>query len=334
MKKTFLKWLIPLVILLLLIPFIVPSSLPYAGAEDLPEYNPVELANPNPGELVMEEVDWANKKAKLERVQYLPHEGAYATNEKGLPDSYLDGTLYVKIEERVIDKTRVMFTWVQIARPEQLRAQFCQPYPSESGKYATDLAKREHAVLALNGDYCTGIKAGLVIRNGKEYRRVDPGKYDQLIIDNNGDFHILRAPTLSDLDTYAGNIMHCFIFGPGLIIDGQLVELGSERDYATNMNFKVKAQRQVICQMDTLSYLILTTEGPEQSKNGGFSLYDMAQLAYDCGAQQAYALDGGSSTWLVLGNERISNSNGKKLRPITDIIYFVTAEPDPAGTTP
>ena len=86
--------------------------------------------------------------------------------------------------------------------------------------------------------------------------------------------------------------------------------------------------------MDTLSYLILTTEGPEQSKNGGFDLFTMQQLAYECGAQQAYTLDGGSSTWLVLGNERISNSNGRKLRPITDIIYFVTAEPDPAGTAP
>ena len=331
MKKLSWKWLIPLIILLLLIPFIVPSSLPYAGAESLPEYAPVELANKTPGELPMEEVDWANKKSKLQRVAYLPHEGAYTLNAKGLPESYRDGTIYVKIEERVINKTRVMFTWVQIADPQQLRAQFCQPYPSESGKYATDLARREHAVLALNGDYCTGIKAGLVIRNGQEYRRVDPGKYDQLIIDNKGDFHILRAPTFADLDAYAGNIMHAFIFGPGLIIDGQLVDIGEQGNYASNMNFKVKAQRQVICQMDTLSYLILTTEGPEQSKNGGFSLFEMQELAYECGAQQAYTLDGGSSTWLVLGNERISNSNGRKLRPITDIIYFVTAEPDPAA---
>ena len=224
-----------------------------------------------------------------------------------------------------------MFTWVQIADPSQLRAQFCQPYPSESAKYATDLAKRERAVLTLNGDYCTGIKAGLVIRNGREFRRVEPGKYDQLIIDLQGDFHILRGPRLSEFDAYEGNILHSFVFGPALIIDGVLVDIGTQSDYVPNMNFKVKAQRQIICQMDTLSYLIITTEGPEQSRDGGFSLYDMAQLAFDCGAQQAYTLDGGSSTWLVLGRERISNSNGKQLRPITDIIYFVTAEPEPSA---
>ena len=68
MKKLSWKWLIPLIILLLLIPFIVPSSLPYAGAESLPEYAPVELANKTPGEIPMEEVDWANKKSKLQRV--------------------------------------------------------------------------------------------------------------------------------------------------------------------------------------------------------------------------------------------------------------------------
>ncbi len=333
MKKRSLVWLIALIVLLLLIPFIVPSALPYAGAEeDLPEYVPVELANPAPGPVPTETKDWG--KTTREEVLYSPHADAFTFGENGKPCAYLDGTLSVRIEQRTIHGTRVMFTWVQIADPSQLRAQFCNPYPSESSKYCTDLAKREHAVLTLNADYCTGIKAGVVIRNGVEFRRVSPGRYDQLIVDSKGDFHILRHPELSEFDAFGDDILHSFIFGPGLIIDGVLQDIGTQSNYATNMNFQVKAQRQVICQMEALSYLILTTEGPEQSKNGGFSLYEMAQMAYDCGAQQAYALDGGSSTWLVLGEERISNSNGRKLRPITDIIYFVTAEPDPAGTTP
>lgn len=330
MKKVSWKWLIPLIVLLLLIPFIVPSSLPYAGAEDLPEYAPVELANPNPGEPPLEEAKWS-KKVKLLKPAWAPHADGYTKNEKGQACAYDDGTIHVKIEERTIGKTRVMFTWVQIADPHQLRAQFYQPYPSESGKYATVIGKRENAVVAINGDYCTGIKAGLVVRNGQEYRRVDPGKYDQLIIDDKGDFHILRAPKLEDFAAFEGHILHAFIFGPGLIIDGQIVDIGTQADYVPNMNFGVKAQRQVFCQMDSLSYLILTTEGPDQSNGGGFSLYEMQQLAYECGAQQAYTLDAGSSTWLVLGEDRISTSNGKNLRPIPDIIYFITAEPDPAA---
>ena len=334
-KKQTALWLIPLIILLLLIPFIVPSSLSVAGAEsvDLPVFEPVVLTNPNPGPVPTEEVEWKGRE-KLEKVLYSPHSDGFTKNEKGQVCSYRDGTIYVKTEERIIQNTRVIFTWVQIADPSQLRAQFCSPYPSEGVRYATDLAARERAILTLNGDYCVGIKAGVVYRNGREYRRVDAGRYDQLIIDDEGNFHILRAPRLSEFDPYYGSILHTFVFGPGLVINGELVDIGTGHDYVPNSNFKVKAQRQVFCQMGTLSYLILTTEGPEQSKDGGFSLYDIAQLALDCGAKQAYTMDGGSSTWLVLGGDRISNSNGRNLRQITDIVYFVTAEPDPAGETP
>ena len=31
----------------------------------------------------------------------------------------------------------------------------------------------------------------------------------------------------------------------------------------------------------------------------------------------------------MLGADRVNNTNGRNLRPITDLIYFVTAEEDP-----
>ena len=333
-KKPALVWLIPLIILLLLVPFIVPSSISSAGAEsDLPKYEPVVLTNPAPGPVATEEVAWTNSNATRAKALYAPHTDAFVRNENGLPCGYQDGTIYVKMDERVIGNTRVIFTWIQIADPSQFRAQFTAPYPSEGALYASKLAERERAVLTMNGDYCVGIRQGVVIRNGIEYRRVEPGKYDQLIIDDEGDFHILRAPQLSDIDPYYGSILHTFIFGPALVINGELVDIGTEHDYVPNSTFKKKAQRQILCQMDKLSYLIITTEGPEQSKDGGFTLYDAAQLAYDCGAKQAYTMDGGSSSWLVLGTDRINNLKGKNLRKITDIVYFVTAEPDPSPAT-
>ena len=330
-KKQTLVWLIPLILLLLLIPFIVPSSISVAGAEaDLPQYSPVILTNPHPGAVPTEEVPWNNQ--TREKVLYDPHADGFTRNENGLPCAYQDGTIYVRIDERVIQNTRVMFTWVQIADPSQFRAQFYTPYPSEGKKYATEYAKRDRAVLTMNGDYCVGVRQGVVIRNGTEFRKVEPGRYDQLIVDDEGDFHILRAPTLSDFEPFYGSILHSFVFGPALVINGELVDIGTEHDYVPNSTFKKKAQRQILCQMDKLSYLIITTEGPEQSKDGGFSLYDAAQLAYDCGAKQAYTMDGGSSTWLVLGTDRINNLKGRNLRQITDVVYFVTAEPDPAAT--
>ena len=84
MKKKSLVWLLPLILLLLLIPFIVPSALPDAAAEgfDVPDYEPVELTNPNPGQVATEEVPWG-KKATRQKVLLGPHLNGFIKNEKG-----------------------------------------------------------------------------------------------------------------------------------------------------------------------------------------------------------------------------------------------------------
>ena len=341
-KKSPLVWLIPLILLLLIIPFIVPSALPgaYAAGKkklqmedlstvDLPEYEPVTLTNPDPGEVPTEEIDWGKRGAKRIKTLYPPHWKGLLTNEEGKNRGYLDGTISVRIEERTIKNTKVFFTWVKIADPSQLRTQFANPYPGTAEADADRLAGRENAILTINGDSCNHIKAGTVIRNGMEYRKVDATRYHQLIIDRKGDFHVLIHPTTADVDAYEGNILHSLVFGPALVIDGEKQDIGEQGDYGSGITFKKPAQRQVICQVEPLSYLIVTTEGPEQSDGGGFTLYEMTDLVFEMGVQTAYNLDGGCTTWLVLENERINNPQRRSARGITDIIYFVTAEEDP-----
>ena len=107
-KKHTLVWLVPLILLLLLIPFLVPSALPYAGAEELPVFTDVELANPAPEPVSLE----PNPKYKNSMVsRYAPHKDAF-TND---PLGYQDGTICVKIEKRTVvngigGKTIVYFT--------------------------------------------------------------------------------------------------------------------------------------------------------------------------------------------------------------------------------
>ena len=97
-KRRTLFWLIPLILLLVLIPFVVPSALPAAGAEglDLPAYTPVELANPDPAP-----IDLA-----AQVVPFAPHAEGFLENNTG----YVDSTIAVRIDERVIDGTKVLFT--------------------------------------------------------------------------------------------------------------------------------------------------------------------------------------------------------------------------------
>ena len=301
--------------------------------EELPEYEPVELENPDAEPLPMGE----KKKDQVIPAPYAPHAESFLPDREG----YVDSTISVRIETRIIMNTKVFFTFVQIADPSQLRT-----YSIRNGS-VKDNAEKVKSVLAVNGDWYTAKEKkgnGVIWRNGVRKRNVDHGIYDGLFIDRNGDFHILRHPkkgAVADAP-FADNIMHSFVFGPALVIDGEIVHLdgtpgfitGAKRNTTDEIlartvgSFK-STQRAALCQMGPLSYLIITTEGPEQSEGGGFSTDQMARLAWDMGAQQAFNIDGGTSAQLVIGTERLNalGNGGKSNRAVGDMIFFATAEP-------
>ncbi len=291
---------------------LIPSSLPYAGAEagTYPVYEPAELSISAP--LPLGEI-----------APYAPMESCFLEENKG----YVDDTIAVHIETIRAYDTKVFLTYVQIADPSQLRCApaksgaFDQGKISKTASNADIIAKRVHAVLAINGDYFGDRKEGVIYRNGIKIRENDFEVFDALIIDTEGNFHILKAPTaaeVQELQAQGVEIMHSFSFGPGLIINGE-----RQRDYnaGTMGGNKKKAQRQAICQIAPLTYLCVTTHGPEQSGSEGMTLVQFGDLLEALGVKDAYNLDGGSSTWLVLNNVKI---NHKSKRGIQDIIYFAT----------
>ena len=332
-KKSPLLWLIPLILLLLVIPFIVPSALPVAGAEetDLPVYAPVELANPHPAPLLP-----LPSAREPNPTPYKANPDGFVYDSDGIAWEYRDGTLYVKIETRVINDTKVLFTWVQVADPSQIRTIIT----GETNP--VKLTKKINAVLSINGDWYSGRREGAIYRNGVEMRKPsDYGNYDTLIIDDEGNFHILRRPARDALAPYEGHILHTFMFGPGLVINGELMT-SDEDTFVRNlygsgpgMGLQNLTQRQALCQMGPLSYLIITTEGPRKDpykKEGGFTGAQLAQLAYDLGAVNAYNMDGGNSACLTFNNVKMNRLGQGGIREITDLVYFITAEEPPAPT--
>ena len=307
-KKRILLWLIPTLILLLLVPFIVPSAIPYAGAEgaDLPAYTPVELANPNPAPLLP-----LPSAKDADPTPYAPHADGFTYDDAtGAPVSYLDGTISVRVDKRVVRDTNVFYTWIQIADPSQMRTQITRETSP------VKLAQRLRSVAAINGDWYSGRAEGTIYRNAVQLRdKPCKGRYDLLIIDDEGDFHILRRHgklMTDDEDTFVRNQ-----YGSG-----------------AGMGLQNRTQRQAICQMGKLSYLIITTEGPgsKQDKDHGFTAAELAQLAYDAGAVNAYNMDGGNSACLTLNGVKLNRFGKGGIREITDMIYFITAEPAPAAT--
>lgn len=82
----------------------------------------------------------------------------------------------------------------------------------------------------------------------------------------------------------------------------------------------------VIGQIGKLEYLILTNEGPESTapKSVGFDLVQMANLCVQFGLDNAYNLDGGSSSTIALNNQKINSPSSHKNRMVGDCIWFAT----------
>ena len=84
----------------------------------------------------------------------------------------------------------------------------------------------------------------------------------------------------------------------------------------------------VLAQLGPLSYLCVATEGPENTGSVGLTLDEIAAFMDGLDCQIAYNLDGGSSSTMVLNNEKINALSTGKIRSIGDIVYFATLVPN------
>ena len=258
---------------------------------------------------------------------YPPVESALSADGMG----YDDGTLKVKIETEIVQETKVYWVSVEITDPSQLRTATAGARGSKVLAQPTAIAKRDNAVLAINGDWFASHNSGVVFRHGKQWRNVPVYSRDTLIVDENGDLHILafgkstpKARMQEALESFqqAHQIREAFAFGPGLIIDGVKQEINyREKVSCDALN---KAQRTVFCQTGPMQYLFLVTEGPEQFEPG-FTVPECADLiAARGGVLQAYNLDGGNSSQIVLCGQKVNAAEYEKARNIADMICFAT----------
>ena len=269
----------------------------------------------------------------------LPPEGAapYAPVESALSGdgmSYDDGTMSVKITTDVVQETKIYWVEVKISDPSQLRTAVAGAKGTKAAAQPLTMAKRNNAVLAINGDFYAGHNSGVVYRMGELLRNVPVYSRDELMIDANGDLTILDVkPGTSSgkiaegIEAYMAEheIRHAFCFGPGLIKDGERLEF----DYREKVScgYPTRAQRMIIAQTGELQYLFLATEGPEQDEPG-LTVPECVDLLMERGdVITAYNLDGGNSTHIILCGEKINAKEFPKSRDIADIIYFATLVP-------
>jgi len=249
-----------------------------------------------------------------------------AAKENYLPDDkgYEDESLKVNIETIRAYDTNILVARVKIAHPSQIRSAMAGRYGSNTTVVPRVLASRAQAPFAINADFYHYKSVGYIVRQGKLYRDRTHATYDILIIDDKGDFHIIVDPTEADAHGFEGTIINSFNFGPALVVDGQMITTTKELD----VGLYKKNQRMGIAQIGPLEYLCVAAEGPENEEGAGLTIAEFAQVMMDLGAQQAYNLDGGSSSTMMLDGRKINALSSGKVRNLCDIIYFATLVPD------
>ena len=202
-----------------------------------------------------------------------------------------------------------------------------QSFLSDSKVPARTMARRKNAIMAVNGDYCANfgehMKETYILRQGTVYKdKVNPD-LDILLVDEDGDFHVLPCETdLENTDKTTVNgkkVINAFQFGPALVIDGQPAadEKLLDRKHSPALSEPERYNRRTcICQLGPLEYMVLVTNH--------IPLTDFRDLVMSIAdVQTVYELDGGNSASLVFLGRRIDTEN--KERSLPDIIYFASA---------
>lgn len=236
---------------------------------------------------------------------------------------YEDPTIHVVVESGRTEDCDYWVARITISDPSQLRTAAAGGFESNdftmNGVY---LAKRQNAVLAVDGDYYSYHPDGMVVRQGVMYRNALRGERDVLVIDEDGDFHIFSVPKDGEIgETVDGKkAVNVFHFGPGLVIDGEIANLSA----SSWMVPTERRQRMCIAQTGPLEYMALCCAGPLRGSYG-MDLKQFATLAKELGAINAYNLDGGDSTMLYFNGEMVNTRGNSNPRKISDIIYFASA---------
>lgn len=258
----------------------------------------------------------------------------FSTDMELLPGStvryYFDETILSIVWKQRVENTAFTFAEVKLLHPSQFRRHLSGgEFGSGKLSLTSEMARNVNAVVGCSGDYYSYRRRGIIIIDGEAKKYVS-GLPDTCYINENGDLILERDQQFADLEdvqAYAdeNNILFSLSFGPILIKDGENI-------CPTNYNLgevKERYSRAALCQMDKLHYLYIAA-GMEGSATAVMTMRTFSRHVAETGCRQAYALDGGQTTTIVLNNDVINHVNYGNERKISDIIYFATAIPEGA----
>lgn len=173
-----------------------------------------------------------------------------------------------------------------------------------SGEVLTDIAKRENAIVAINGggySWSNYKPYGLIVHDGKIVYATNYNSFVGASLTYDG---VLLAGYMSAGEIKTKNVKEAVTFGPTLIVNGKSAQIRGTGGSGMN-------PRTVIAQRKDGIILFLVVNGYGQNLSwkgrGGVYYSDLITILERYGAYNAINMDGGSSTTLVINGELVNS---------------------------
>lgn len=237
-------------------------------------------------------------------------------------NSYEDENIKISIETVRKYDSNIYVADIQVSDPSYLKTALANnTYGRNITATTSDMAQDNNAIFAINGDFYGFRDGGYVLRNGIAYRNTArSGDNDALVIDKDGNLSVVSEDDVSLDSLSEEGAWQVLSFGPGLVVDGEIVvDSSSEVGQAMSSN-----PRTAIGQISEGHYIVVVSDG-RTNESDGLSLLQLAQEFQERGCTVAYNLDGGGSSTMYFNGEVINNptsgrSSGE--RKVSDIVYI------------
>lgn len=237
--------------------------------------------------------------------------------------SYQTDTQSVQIVRHEIKNVVYFAVDIRLSDPRQLLSAFSSDRFDGATESVEDIATRNGALLAVNGDFATFNNGGIILRNGNLYRANDSSRH-LLVMDAAGDLIPYTEPPENPEEAAAQfieeGVWQTMVFGPVLVADGEAVPLPEDFFISTGLTTE---PRTAIGQIGPLHYLILVVDGRQEGYSQGVSLPRLQELFLMHGVETAFNLDGGGSTTLFFDGKIINRPGNGGQRHVSDILYLL-----------
>lgn len=218
---------------------------------------------------------------------------------------------------------------VTVSNATTLKSAFAKnTFGSRTMETVSTMAKNNNGVVAINVDYHSFRKDGIIIRNGVSYR--DVGARQGLGVLRDGSFLLYDEKQTSAAELLAASVWHTMSFGPGLIQNGQVLpgidkyEIGDFGPVQPGAPGSIQGlqPRTGIGVVEKNHFVMVVVDGRNAGGSRGVTMPEFAQLFIGLGCTEAFNLDGGGSATMYFNGKVVNTPAFMAERATSDILYI------------